>query len=130
MRLHLSKLTVTTRSCLKYHSCSIKHTTLISRDHVLNVNECIIATMLLKQLKRLHNQVAQVLALALAVVDCVALVQVLRLEEVHDGQDLAVVGHQSLADRVTRLHERLQNVQSRGDNLMVSRVQRSYIKNS
>ena len=126
MRLHLSKLSFTTWSGLKYlNSCSIKHTALIGGDHVLNVNECIISAVLLKQLKSLHNQIAQVLAFALAVVDCIALVQVLRLEEVHDRQDLTVVGHQGLADRIARLHERLQNVQSCGDNLMVSRVQRS-----
>ena len=63
--------------------------------------------MSLEQLKCLHDQVPEVLALALAVVDCISLIQVLGLEEIHDRQNLAIVGHQGLTNSVTCLDEPL-----------------------
>ena len=84
---------------------SVEHAALVGGDHVLNVNECIISAVRLEKLERLNDQVAKVAGLALAVVDRVALVQVLGLEEVHDGQDLAVVGHQGFTDGVAALDE-------------------------
>ena len=79
--------------------------------------------MLLEQLERLNDQVAKVGRLALTVVDSVALVQVLRLEQVHDRQNLAVVRHQGLTDGVAALDEVLEDVQRGGDNLRITRVQ-------
>ena len=69
--------------------------------------------MHLKELERLLDEVAKVLSLALTVVDLVALVQVLGLEQVHDGQDLTVVRHQGFTDGVTAGNESLQDVQGR-----------------
>jgi hypothetical protein len=103
---------------------SVEHAALVRGDHVLDVNEGVVATVRLKQLQRLLDQVAQVLLLALRVVDFVSLVQVLGLEQVHDRKDLAVVRHQGLADGVTAQHERLQDVQSRRDDLCVARIER------
>ena len=80
--------------------------------------------MRLEELEGLDNKVAQVLALALGVVDLVALVQVLGLEQVHDRQDLAVVGHEGLTDGVAAKHEALQDVEGDGDHIRVARVQR------
>ena len=102
---------------------SVEHAALVRGDHVLNVNECIISAVRLEKLKRLRDQITKVASLALAVVDGVALIQVLGLEEVHDGQDLAVVWHQSLANGVAADHKLLQDLQSGADNLVVTGVQ-------
>ena len=81
--------------------CSVEHAALVGWDHVLDVDEGVVSSMLLEQLKGPLNQITEVHLLALRVVDFVALVQVVHLEQVHDGQDLTVVGHQGLANRVT-----------------------------
>ena len=103
--------------------CSVEHTALVGGDHVLDVNEGVIATMLLEKLERLLDQVAQVLLLALRVVNSVALVEVLLLEEVHDGENLTVVGHEGLTDGVTAEDERLEDVECRGDNIGITGVE-------
>lgn len=105
---------------------SVEHAALVRGDHVLNVNEGVVATVLLEQLQRRLDQVAQVLLLALRVVDAVADVRVVVLEQVHDRQDLAVVGHQCLANGVTAQNQGLEDVQSRGDDVNVTGVQRRY----
>ena len=46
------------------------------------------------------DEVSEVLPLSLAVVDLVAQVLVLDFEEVQHGEDLSVVGHESLANGV------------------------------
>lgn len=102
---------------------SVEHAALVRGDHVLNVNEGVVTTVLFEQLQRLLDQVAQVLLLALRVVDAVADVGVVRLEQIHDRQDLAVVGHQCLANGVTAQNQGLQDVQSRRDDVNVTRVQ-------
>ena len=114
--------------CLSLGASSVEDAALVGGDHVLNVNECIITAVLLEKLERLNDEVAQVGALALGVVDFVALVPVLGLEEVEHGENLAVVGHEGLADRVGASHERLQNLEADGDDLWVTRVQGSYLK--
>ena len=78
---------------------------------------------MLEHLERLLDQVAQVLLLALRVVNAVTNVQVLLLEEVHDREDLAVVGHEGLADRITADDESLEDVQGSGDNVRITSVQ-------
>ena len=110
-------------------ACSVKHAALVGGDHVLNVNECIISAVRLEQFESRHNQVAQVLTLALAVVDLVSLVQVLGLEEVHDGEDLTVVGHEGLANGVTAEDKLLQDVEGSGNDGGVTGVQSRYIHN-
>ena len=102
---------------------SVKHAALVGGDHVLNVNECIISAVCLEHLEGLHDEVAKVLSLALAVVDSVALVQVLGLEKVHDGENLSVVGHEGLADSVAAEDKVLQDVKGRGDDGGVTGVQ-------
>ena len=80
--------------------------------------------MRLEQLECLHDEVAKVLSLALAVVDRVTLIQVLGLEQVHDRQDLTVVWHQGFTDRVTAKDELLQDMQSGSNDIRVTGVQR------
>ena len=79
--------------------------------------------MRLEKLESLHNNISQILTLTLRVVNLVSLVQVLGLEEVHDGQDLSVVGHESLANSVTALNQSLEDMKSGGNNLGVTSVQ-------
>jgi len=70
------------------------------------------------------NEVTEVLSLALTVVNLVSLVKVLSLEEVHDGEDLTVVGHKGFSDSVTAHDELLQDLEGSGDHIMVARVKR------
>ena len=109
-------------------SSSVEHAALVGGDHVLDVDESVVATVHLEHFECLLDEVTEVLLLALRVVDVVAHVQVLGLEQVHDGQDLAVVGHESLANGVTAGDEGLQDVEGRGDDLRVARVQGSCTK--
>ena len=78
--------------------------------------------MHLEKFESLHNDISQILALALRVIDLVPLIQVLGLEEVHDGQDLSVVWHESLTNSIAAGNESLQDLQSRGNDLRVTRV--------
>ena len=108
---------------------SVKHAALVGGDHVLNVNECIISAVCLEELESLDNQVAKVLSLALTVVDLITLVQVLGLEEVHDGENLTVVWHEGLADGVAAEDKVLQDVEGGGNDGGVTGVQGRYIQN-
>ena len=63
----------------------IQHARLVRRDHVLDVDECIFASVPLQQLQSLLNQIADIHALALAVRYCVANVDVLALENIENG---------------------------------------------
>ena len=102
---------------------SVKHAALVGGDHVLNVNECIISAVHLEQFERRNDHVTQALTLALAVVDLVSLVQVLGLEEVHDGENLTVVWHEGLADGVAAKDKVLQDVEGGGNDGGVTGVQ-------
>ena len=108
---------------------SVKHAALVGGDHVLNVNECIISAVRLEEFESLDNQVAEVLTLALTVVDSITLVQVLGLEEVHDGENLTVVGHEGLADGVAAEDKLLQDVEGGGNDGGVTGVQSRYTQN-
>lgn len=77
----------------------------------------------LEHLEGLLDQVAQVQTLPLAVVDLVTDVSVALLEKIHDGQNLSVVGNQSLSDGVRASHERLQDFEGDGDDFTVASVQ-------
>ena len=108
---------------------SVKHAALVGGDHVLNVNECIISAVHLEQFERRNDLVTQALTLALAVVDTVSLVQVLGLEEVHDGENLTVVGHEGLTDSVAAEDKLLQDVEGGGNDGGVTGVQSRYTHN-
>mmetsp|Transcript_78775 Transcript_78775/g.231128 ORF Transcript_78775/g.231128 Transcript_78775/m.231128 type:complete len:261 (+) Transcript_78775:166-948(+) len=75
-----------------------QETGLVGRDHVLDVDECILATSSLKKFQGLHDQVAHVLALPLGVLDAVAQVAVGGPEEVEDWKNLPVVWDKHLPD--------------------------------
>ena len=79
---------------------SVKDAALIGRDHVLNVDERVFATVLLEQFKGALDKVSEVDRLPLGVVDLVTDVVVLRLVQVEDGEDLPVVGDESFSDGV------------------------------
>lgn len=76
-----------------------------------------------KHFKGRLNQVSEILSLSLAVVNLVAQVVVLDFEEVEDGEDLSVVGHEGLANGVGAGDEGLQDLQRNRNDLGVSRVQ-------
>ena len=67
--------------------------------------------MCLEQLQSLLDQVAENHALSLVVHDTVTKVDVAILENVQHGQNLAVVGHQSLANHLTGNHKLLDDLQ-------------------
>lgn len=82
----------------------------------------------LEHLEGLLDQVAEVGSLALRVVDLVAEVLVLDLEEVEDGEDLAVVGDEGLSDGVAAGDEGLQDLEGDGHDFGVAGVEGDYIK--
>eukprot|EP00968_Pinguiococcus_pyrenoidosus_P004025 scaffold264_cov317-Pinguiococcus_pyrenoidosus.AAC.39 len=91
----------------------------------------VLAAIELEGLQRLHGEVAEVVPLLLPVVDAVSQVGVVADEDVHDGQDLAVVRHEGLADqaRLSVLalvadHEVLQHLEHLDDDGPDSRVER------
>jgi hypothetical protein len=108
-------------------SRSVEYAGLVGRDHVLNVDESIFATVGLEEFEGVLDEVTEVESLALAVVDLVTEVSVVLLEEVHDGEDLAVVGDKGLTDGVGAGDEGLQDLEGDGDDLGVTGVEGSYI---
>ena len=85
--------------------------------------------MRLEQFESRHDQVTQVLTLTLAVVDLISLIQVLCLEEVHDWENLTVVGHEGLTDGVSAEDELLKDVEGSGNDGGVTGVQSRYLNN-
>ena len=65
------------------------------------------------------------LALLLPVVNPIAEVLVLGLEEVEDGKDLSVVGHKSFTNGLRADNESLEDLESHSDDLNVSSVKGS-----
>mmetsp|Transcript_35192 Transcript_35192/g.113355 ORF Transcript_35192/g.113355 Transcript_35192/m.113355 type:complete len:224 (+) Transcript_35192:85-756(+) len=102
----------------------VQHARLVGGNHVFDVDEGVLAAVQLKQLQRLRDQVAQGLALDLAVVNTVAKVLVGILEDVEDRQDLPVVWHQRLADHFARNDHLLQHLKDGADDLRIPRVER------
>ena len=82
--------------------------------------------MLLEHLEGGLDEVAKVHLLPLTVDNRVSNVLVALLEQVEDGQDLAVIGHQSLTDGLRAEHERLEDLQGDHDDLRVAGVQSGY----
>ena len=77
----------------------------------------------LKEFEGLLDEVAEVESLALAVVNLVAEVGVVLLEEVHHGKNLAVVGDEGLTDGVGAGDESLQDLEGDGNNFTVAGVE-------
>ena len=107
--------------------CSVQDTALIGWDHVLDVDERVLASVLLEHFEGLLDQVPQIAALPLAVINLVAHVRVLGLHEIQNRQDLAVVGHQRLANGVRAHHEALQDFERDAHNLTISGVKCGYM---
>eukprot|EP00962_Isochrysis_galbana_P023524 scaffold7119_cov129-Isochrysis_galbana.AAC.2 len=124
----------------------VQHARLVGGNHVFDVDEGVLAAVQLKQLQRLRDQVAQGLALDLAVVNTVAYgheesgrVRTCRagawgqrvgrrLRRRVDGlgseRDLPVVWHQRLADHFARNDHLLQHLKDGADDLRIPRVER------
>ena len=79
---------------------SVENARLIGGDHILDVDEGILTAMHFEELERRLNEVTEVDSLALTVVDAVSEIHILSFKQVHDGQDLSIVGHKSLANSV------------------------------
>ena len=86
---------------------SVEHAALIGGDHILNIYERILTAIDLEHFKSRLDQISQVLALSLTVVDLISEVDVLCFHQVQDGEDLAVVWDQGLADSVRASDESL-----------------------
>merc|ERR1719313_2472107 len=104
------------------HRC--RHATLISRNHVLDVDESILSSSHLEQLERVIDEIAKVQPLPLAVLHQIPNVCVAMLEDVKDWKKLPVVRNQSLADHVSRHYDGLQNLQRCAHDTVIARVQR------
>lgn len=103
-------------------SRSVEDATFIGGHHVLNVDEGVFATVLLKEFESSLDEVTQVLGFALGVVDLVSEVHVLGLEEVEDGEDLSVVGHERFSNGVGAEDELLEDLESNLDDFKIARV--------
>lgn len=86
----------------KIQSGSVEDAALVGGDHILDVNEGILSSRLLEQFQGLSDEVAQVESFSLAVFDLIADAGVVVAEDVEDGQDLPIVGHQCFSDHLTR----------------------------
>ena len=73
---------------------------LICRHHVFDIDVRIFASMLLHQLERLLNQVTNVVSILLRVVNGITNVQITMPQQVHNRQDLAIVGHKRLSNSI------------------------------
>jgi hypothetical protein len=102
---------------------SVEHAGLVGWNHVLDINKGVFSSVHLKQLQGLLDQVAQVVAFPLAVVDLVAKVEVFSLEKVHDWKNLSVIWNQGLSNSVRAGHQCLQNLESNCDDFNVTCVQ-------
>jgi len=122
--LLLAKLTLSLALC----GLSVEHAALISRHHILDVDEGVFATVLLKHFESSLDQVTKVHLLPLTVHDGVSDVLVVLLEQVEDGEDLTVVGDECLTDGLRAQDERLEDLEGDHDNLGVAGVESSYEK--
>ena len=52
--------------------CSVQHAALISRDHILDIDECILSTVLLEHFEGLLDQVTKVATFSLTVINLVS----------------------------------------------------------
>eukprot|EP00634_Sargassococcus_sp_CCMP2135_P007357 CAMPEP_0198661768 /NCGR_PEP_ID=MMETSP1467-20131203/43853_1 /TAXON_ID=1462469 /ORGANISM="unid. sp., Strain CCMP2135" /LENGTH=333 /DNA_ID=CAMNT_0044398233 /DNA_START=311 /DNA_END=1308 /DNA_ORIENTATION=+ len=102
---------------------------LVGGDEVLDVDEGVLAAVDFEVLESFVDEFAEVLAALLAVVDAVAEVVVLADEDVEDREDLAVVGHEGLADEVLALgdgvadDEDLEDLEDLDDDFLLAGVE-------
>ena len=81
--------------------------------------------MHLEKLKSSLDEITKVSVLALRVFNLVADVHILGLEQVQNGQDLSIVRHKSLTNSVRARHQKLQDLESNGDNIRIAGVKGS-----
>ncbi len=110
-----------------FPSQSIKHTALISRDHVLDVDEGIFSTSLFQQFQSLWNQVTQIMPLSLIVLHLVPNVCVVIPEYIEDRKNLSVIRNQRLPNHLSTQHQFLNYLQHRRYNIWIPGVQSSCI---
>ena len=91
---------------------SIENARFVSWYHVLDVNEGVLTSMNLECLKSLLDNITQILAFSLTVVNLIANIGILGLEQIHDWQNLPVVRNQSFTDVLTTSDQGLDNLQS------------------
>ncbi len=82
--------------------------------------------MALEELQSLLDEVADIHSLALAVRNRIANVHVLALENIEDGQNLAVVRYQRLTDELAGDYKLLQHFECDGDYGWIPRVERGF----
>ena len=70
------------------------------------------------QLERFLDQVAHIVVVFLAVIDAIAQILVPMAQQVHHGQDLAIVRHKGLSDGIGRLDQQLDLFQRLDDYLV------------
>ena len=104
---------------------SVEDAGLVGWDHVLDVNESVLTSVRFEWLKGLLNEVTQVLALSLRVIDLVSNVLVAGLEQVQHWEDLSVVWHESLTNGLRADNESLQDLEGNGNDFWVTSVQGS-----
>jgi len=105
---------------------SVEHTALIGGDHVLDVDESVLATVHFEHFQGFLDQVTKVQILSLGVLDLVTDVGVLSFKEIQNGQDLSVVRHKGLTNGVRAGNKSLQNLQCDGNDLSITSVQSSF----
>lgn len=120
-----------TKGCQLFDSlvnspCSVEDATLISWDHVLDIDEGVFSSVSLESLESLLNKVTQVVSLSLSVVDFVSQVLVASLKEIHNWEDLSVVWHKSLSNSVRAHNKRLQDLEGDGNDFWVAGVQSGF----
>ena len=72
---------------------SVENAAFVSGHHILDVDKCVLTSVLFEKFEGRLNVVTDVQGFALAVFNLVTQVVVLSLQEVENGQDLTVVGH-------------------------------------
>ena len=79
---------------------SVEHAALINGHHILDIDEGVFTPVCLKKFERLLDQVTEVECLPLSIIDLISKILVLRFVQVQHWEDLPVVGHEGLTDRV------------------------------
>ena len=90
----------------------VEHARFICGNHILDINKSILSTMAFKSLQSLLDQVSNVFAFLLTVIDSISWVEVHVLKSVKNRKDLAIVGDQSLANVIGRDYQVLKNFQN------------------
>jgi len=76
-----------------------------------------------EKLKGLLDEISQVEAFSLAVVDLISNVGILGLEKVHDWEDLSVIWHKSFTNGIRACNKSLQDFEANCDVFWISGVQ-------